>query len=56
MKLLSVVVPCYNSEQYMKKCIDSILIGGEEVEILIVDDGLVDGTAQIADDYEKKIS
>ncbi len=54
MKLLSVVVPCYNSEQYMKKCIDSILVGGEEVEILIVDDGSVDGTAQIADDYEKK--
>lgn len=54
MKLLSVAVPCYNSEQYMKKCIDSILVGGEEVEILIIDDGSVDRTAQIADDYEKK--
>lgn len=53
MKLLSVVVPCYNSEQYMKKCIDSILVGGEEVEIIIVDDGSVDNTAQIADEYEK---
>lgn len=53
MKLLSVVVPCYNSEQYMKKCIDSILGGGEEVEIIIVDDGSVDNTAKIADEYEK---
>lgn len=51
MKLLSVVVPCYNSEQYMKKCIDSLLIGGEEVEILIVDDGSIDSTPEIADDY-----
>ncbi len=54
MKLLSVVVPCYNSEQYMKKCIDSILIGGEEVEIIIVDDGSVDSTPEIADDYESR--
>ena len=55
MKLLSVVVPCYNSEQYMKKCIDSILVGGEDVEIIIVDDGSVDSTPQIADEYEKNI-
>lgn len=54
MKLLSVVVPCYNSQQYMKKCIDSLLNGGEEVEILIVNDGSVDDTAKIADDYERK--
>ena len=54
MKLLSFVVPCYNSEQYMKKCIDSILVGGEEVEILIVDDGSVDRTPEIADEYERK--
>ena len=38
----------------MKKCIDSILVGGEEVEILIVDDGSVDRTPEIADEYERK--
>lgn len=54
MKLLSVVVPCYNSEQYMKKCIDSILVGSKEVEIIIVDDGSVDATPEIADDYERR--
>lgn len=49
MKLLSFVVPCYNSAAYMEKCIDSLLPGGEDVEILIVDDGSVDETAEIAD-------
>ena len=32
MKLLSVAVPCYNSAAYMRKCIESLLPGGEDVE------------------------
>ncbi|MCR5720339.1 MAG: glycosyltransferase [Lachnospiraceae bacterium] len=52
MKLLSIAVPCYNSAGYMKKCISSLLSGGEDVEILIVDDGSTkDDTAAIADEY-----
>mgnify|MGYP001092768534 FL=1 len=51
MKLLTITVPCYNSESYMKRCIDSLLAGGEDVEIIIVDDGSTDGTAGIADEY-----
>ena len=54
MKLLSFAIPCYNSESYMEKCIESILIGGEEVEILIVNDGSKDRTAEIADAYAAK--
>lgn len=55
MKLLSIAVPCYNSAAYMERCIDSLLPGGDEVEILIVDDGSTkDNTAEIADNYEKK--
>ena len=55
MKLLSVAIPCYNSEAYMEHCIRSLLTGGDEVEILIVDDGSTkDRTAEIADEYEKK--
>ena len=54
MKLLSVVVPCYNSEGYMKKCIDSLLTGGKEVEIIIVNDGSKDKTPEIADNYAKE--
>lgn len=51
MKILTVTIPCYNSQDYMKKCIESILPGGEDVEILIVDDGSSDKTAEIADRY-----
>ena len=49
MKLLSITIPCYNSQDYMEKCIESLLVGGEEVEILVVDDGSSDRTAEIAD-------
>ena len=51
MKLLSVVVPCYNSEKFMSKCVDSLLEGGEDVEIIIVNDGSADRTAELADEY-----
>lgn len=54
MKLLSIAIPCYNSEDYMEKCIKSLLPGGEDVEILVVDDGSKDMTPEIADAYEKK--
>ncbi len=55
MKLLSIAIPCYNSENYMRKCIESLLVGGEDVEILVVDDGSVkDKTAEIADEYAAK--
>ena len=52
-KILSVAVPCYNSQDYMRKCIDSILVGGEEVEIIIVNDGSTDDTAKIAEEYKR---
>jgi len=55
MKLLSFAVPCFNSAEYMDKCIQSLLKAGEEAEILIVNDGSEkDNTAQIADDYQSK--
>ena len=53
-KLISFAVPSYNSEEYMRKCIDSILTGGEDVEIIIVNDGSKDGTGAIADEYAAK--
>ena len=53
MKLLSIAVPCFNSQNYMRHCVDTLLTGGDEVEILIVNDGSKDDTAAIADEYER---
>ena len=54
MKLLTFTVPGYNSQDYMCRCVDSLLVGGEDVEIIIVDDGSVDDTGKIADEYARK--
>lgn len=54
MKILSIAIPCYNSEAYMAKCIESLLPGGQDVEILVINDGSSDETGVIADEYEKK--
>ena len=54
MKLLTITVPSYNSEAYLDRCMATLLPGGDEVEILIVDDGSTDRTAEIADEYERK--
>lgn len=53
MKLITFTVPCYNSESYMERCIDSLLTAGSDAEIIIVNDGSSDGTSAIAHRYEK---
>ena len=50
-KILSLAVPCYQSAGYVTHCIESLLPGGEAVEILLINDGSTDETAQIIDDY-----
>lgn len=54
MKLITFAIPCYNSEDYMEKAINSLLVAKEDVEIIIVNDGSKDNTLKIAKDYEKK--
>jgi glycosyltransferase involved in cell wall biosynthesis len=54
MKLLSIIVPSYNSQDYLAQCIESLLPGGEDVEILIINDGSKDRTAEIAEEYQSK--
>ena len=54
MKILSIAVPCYNSQDYMEHCVETLLTGGEKVEIIIVNDGSKDDTAAIADRLAEK--
>lgn len=53
-KILTITVPCYNSEEYLDRCIQSLLPGGEDVEIIIVNDGSSDKTGEIADKYAQE--
>ena len=55
MKILTIAIPSYNSMDYMRNCIESLLPGGEDVDILIVvDAGSKDDTPAIADEYLAK--
>ncbi len=51
MKYISVAVPCYNSGSYMRHCIDTLLCAKDDIEIIIINDGSMDDTAIIADEY-----
>ena len=50
-KLLSIAVPSYNSQDYLCRCLDTLVQGGQEVEVIVVDDGSTDRTAEIARGY-----
>ena len=51
-KLITFAVPCYNSAAYMDHCVRTLLTGGEDVEIILVDDGSTkDDTPAICDKY-----
>lgn len=54
---ISVIVPVYNCESYLPACLDSILSQTfSDLEIIVVDDGSVDGSPAICDAYTKKDS
>lgn len=53
--LISVIVPVYNAEQYICKCVESILLQTlSNIQIILVDDGSKDNSGKICDDYYKK--
>ncbi len=53
MKLISVIIPIYNVEQYLRRCVDSILNQTyKKLEVILVDDGSPDKCPQICDEYE----
>ena len=54
-ELISVIVPVYKVEEYLRECIDSILANTyKKLEIILVDDGSPDESGKICDEYEKK--
>ena len=52
---ISVVVPVYNTEKYIRKCVDSIINQQKvSIEIILVDDGSIDSSGKICEDYACK--
>ena len=54
---ISVIVPVYNVEPYLRRCLDSI-VGQtmKEIEIILIDDGSTDNSGKICDEYSEKDS
>ena len=54
-KLISIIIPVYKTEQYLKRCVDSVLNQTyQELECILVDDGSPDEAGKICDEYKKK--
>ena len=52
-KLITFAVPCFNSAAYMEHCVETLLQGGDDIEIILVNDGSTkDNTAEICDRYQ----
>ena len=52
--LLTVVIPSYNSADYLHRCLDSLVPGPADTEVIVVDDGSRDATAEIAQGYAER--
>lgn len=52
---VSIIVPIYNAEKYLHRCVDSLLAQDfSDYEILLIDDGSLDASSKICDDYAQK--
>lgn len=53
-KLITFTVPCYNSAKFMHHCIESLLVAGDDAEIILINDGSKDNTGEIADSFARE--
>ena len=54
-KVISIIIPTYNMEAYLDKCLTSLIIDGmERVEVVVVNDGSRDSSLAIAQSYAEK--
>lgn len=53
-KILSIIIPTYNMEKYLSRCVDSLISSVDKLEIVIVNDGSKDSSLAIAKDYQNK--
>ena len=54
-ELISVIIPVYNVEPYLRECIDSVIVQGyKKLEIICVNDGSTDSSPEILEEYKKK--
>ncbi len=54
MKKLSIVIPVYNAQNYIRECLESILISSKSFEVVLIDDGSKDNSLNICEEYSKK--
>ncbi|MFT5312552.1 MAG: glycosyltransferase involved in cell wall biosynthesis [Thermoproteota archaeon] len=54
-KLISVIIPCYNAEKYIAQTLESVLAQQQKMQIIVVDDGSTDLSADIVQSFSKKI-
>lgn len=55
--LISIIVPAYNIQPYIARCLDSLLAQTyKEIQIIVIDDGSTDGTADVLEEYAKQYS
>ncbi len=55
--MISVIVPCYNVENYIDRCMNSLIsqtIGLDDLEIILVNDASTDGTLSLLQEWEKE--
>lgn len=56
-RTFSIIIPVYNSERTLRRCVDSVLLQSyQNFELLLIDDGSLDGSGKICDEYQNKDS